>query len=304
MPADPAIATCILNQSAGVGLGQIGPDQLAAMFAIHNFEVSIVVAAGRDIPALARKAMAQGSQLVIAGGGDGTINAVARALVGSGAVLGVLPLGTLNHFAKDMKIPLRLEDAVAAIASGKIRHVDTGDVNGHLFLNNSSLGLYPRLVRERERLQQSGVGKRLAFARAMAWVMLRTTQMHVRLNIAGSGKSFRTTAFAFIGNNTYEATGWDIGTRQTMDLGKLWICLAPRRGTFGLLILALRSVMGWQAKNPAEIIETDECWIKPRQSHVDVARDGEVMRMKTPLHYRILPHSLRVMVPEDAPGAM
>ena len=81
---------------------------------------------------------------VVAAGGDGTINAVAAAIVDADKALGVLPFGTMNHFAKDLNIPLDFDGAIETIVAGHVTRVDVGDVNGRIFVNNSSLGLYPR----------------------------------------------------------------------------------------------------------------------------------------------------------------
>ena len=123
--------------------------------------------------------------MVVAAGGDGTMNAVASALIGTETAMGVLPLGTLNHFAKDLKIPLELEGAVATIVTGRIVPIDVGEVNGHIFLNNSSIGIYPWIVRERETEQRKGYRKWVAFARASISALKRYSLLHVRLRDGG-----------------------------------------------------------------------------------------------------------------------
>src|SRR3954469_13335443 len=85
----------------------------------------------------------RGDPLLIVGGGDGTIGAAASALVGSDTRLGILPLGTLNHFARDLGLPAKLEEAAAVIAAGRERRVDVAEMNGRTFINNSAIGLYP-----------------------------------------------------------------------------------------------------------------------------------------------------------------
>src|SRR5205085_3689399 len=107
------------------------------------------------------------------GGGDGTQSAIASRLAGTQLVHGVLPLGTLNHFAKDLGIPLQLDEAVRTLAEGRVLEVDVGEVNGRVFINNSSLGLYPEIVRERE-LQQMRLGK--SKWRALASASLHATE--------------------------------------------------------------------------------------------------------------------------------
>ncbi|HVG33349.1 MAG TPA: diacylglycerol kinase family protein, partial [Pyrinomonadaceae bacterium] len=135
--------------------------RLAELFSERGSDARITLAkSGNEIVELARRAARDDCHTVIAGGGDGTINAVASAVVGTDKRLGVLPLGTLNHFAKDLKIPLDLEGAVSNIFDAHVARVDVGEVNGRIFLNNSSLGLYPSIVRQREKQQERlGRGK-------------------------------------------------------------------------------------------------------------------------------------------------
>lgn len=144
-------AHVILNGSAGAGHDDATAHALREQFRQAGVEAQVVLAAnGGEMTAAARKALAAASDVVVAAGGDGTINAVASVLAGSGVPFGVLPLGTLNHFAKDIGMPLELEEAVRTIGAGRTRRVDVGQVNDRIFLNNSSLGLYPDIVHDRD----------------------------------------------------------------------------------------------------------------------------------------------------------
>jgi diacylglycerol kinase family enzyme len=241
--------------------------------------------------------VAEGSTLVLAGGGDGTINAVAAALIDTGAVLGVLPLGTLNHFAKDLKIPLGLEAAVANVFHGEVALVDVGEVNGRIFLNNASLGIYPGVVQEREARQRGGHGKWVAFAQAMIFVFKRYSPLRVRTKLDEATTLPASTPFVFVGNNRYQTAGLHIGERVSLDGGTLWVCQAPHAGRAKLLRLALQALIG--RSNPRElvILETSDFWVRPKARTLRVATDGEVSRMDTPLHFRSRPRALRVMVP-------
>jgi diacylglycerol kinase family enzyme len=289
-------ATCILNSAAG-GARQVR-EVLAHAFAQAGTDVQIVDLRGRsDATALARKAVAEGSQLLLAGGGDGTVSAVAAALIGTDAALGVLPLGTLNHFAKDLRIPLDLEAAVATSFHGQVAFVDVGEVNGRIFLNNSSLGIYPGVVLERETRQRGGRGKWVAFAEAVAFVFKRYSPLRVRTELDEATTLPASTPFVFVGNNRYQTAGLHVGERVSLDGGTLWVCQAPHAGRAKLLRLALQAVIG--RSNPRElvILETSEFWVRPRARTLRVATDGEVNRMDTPLHFRSRPRALRVMVP-------
>ena len=146
----------VINAGAGQGNGREQADKVAEAFARAGLPVPEPVLAedAATIASAVQAALDAGARLVVGGGGDGTLNQVASALVahprGAQACFGVLPLGTLNHFAKDLGIPLELAEAVAVLRSGREAEVDVAEVNGRLFLNNSSIGLYPDIVRERE----------------------------------------------------------------------------------------------------------------------------------------------------------
>ena len=298
MEQPPRPVICILNATAGPRPARTTPEQLAVAFAASGLAAEIWEAAtGAELADLCARAVARKCAIVVAAGGDGTVNCVAAALAGTTATLGVLPLGTLNHLARDLRIPMDVAAAIDVIANGRRQAVDAGEVDGRLFLNNSSLGLYPQLVRERVRLQGQGAGKWTAFARAARHVLTRHAHLHVRIHAGSGANAIRTTPFVFIGNNEYRAEGWNIGTRARLDGGRLWICMAPRLGAAGLVLLALRSLLGLRGRDAIEVFETTECWIATRRSRIDVARDGEVEAMDSPLHYRIRPGALHVMVP-------
>ncbi|MEP7220298.1 MAG: diacylglycerol kinase family protein, partial [Bacteroidota bacterium] len=149
----------IINKGSGTEQGNDPADDLAGRLDAAGLNATIELAgSGEEIISLAKRALADGRTMIVAGGGDGTINAVASLVVGTGTVLGVLPFGTLNHFAKDLGIPPDLDQAVDILANGTARLVDVGEVNGRIFLNNSSIGLYPNIVRHRE-MQQERLGR-------------------------------------------------------------------------------------------------------------------------------------------------
>jgi diacylglycerol kinase family enzyme len=194
-------AIVIVNGGSGGGNDQALVEELARIAAAAGLRARIELAHGDDIAGTIAAAIAARPRLIVAGGGDGTISAVAGALVDTGIALGVLPLGTLNHFAKDLGIPLELEAAVRVLAEGRTARIDVGEVNGRIFVNNSSLGLYPEIVRLRERQQKRfGRAKWVAFARAAVATLRRYPFLGVSLTIDGA-KALRRTPFVFIGNN-------------------------------------------------------------------------------------------------------
>ncbi|MBC7455646.1 MAG: sphingosine kinase [Massilia sp.] len=291
--------TVILNGSAGAGHDTQAVNDLRQKFSLHGCQADITLAgSGEDIIAAAHKALADGAAVVVAGGGDGTINAVASVLAGSAAGFGGLPLRALNHFAKDLGIPLELGEAVRTVAEGRRIRVDVGAVNEKIFLNNSSLGLYPDIVREREKQQRRlGRGKWPAAAWATIAALRRFPFLSVRVRVDGVQHA-RRTPFVFIGNNEYIMQGLSIGARARLDAGTLSLYVAQRPGRLGLLRFAWRAVCGRLAQErDFDVMLSDRLDIETRHRHLRVATDGEVSNMATPLRYRILPAALTVIVP-------
>jgi YegS/Rv2252/BmrU family lipid kinase len=289
----------IINASSGTDDKEQALERLEEMFAARGLEAQVQLASsGAEIVDFARRAVKENREPIIAGGGDGTINAVAAQLINTDRTLGVLPLGTLNHFAKDLKIPLALDEAAETIISGRAMLVDVGEVNGRVFLNNSSLGLYPSIVHQRERQQQRlGRGKWPAFVWAALSVLKRYPFLNVRLH-ADEKELKRRTPFVFVGNNEYVMESFNIGSRSCLDAGELSLYIAHRTGRMGLLRLAWRALFGGlRDAEDFDALCTKEIWIETSRRKLRVATDGEVTVMQTPLHYRVLPRALRVIVP-------
>jgi YegS/Rv2252/BmrU family lipid kinase len=293
----------IINARSGFDEKEGARRRVAEIFNQSRVACDITLAQnGAEVAELAQQAARADWKVIVAGGGDGTINAVASAVVGSDKILGVLPLGTLNHFARDLKIPNDLDLAARAIVSGRTISVDVGEVNGRIFLNNSSLGLYPTIVREREKKQKLGSGKWPAFIWAALAALRRYPFLDIRLSV--DGKEFhRRTPFVFIGNNDYAMESFNIGSRDCLDRGQLSVYMTHRTGRWGLLRLALRALLG-RLREDRDFLAlcTGEVRIETRRRRLRVAFDGEVDVMETPFHYRVRPRALRVIVPnkEDA----
>ena len=292
----------IINATSGFQDKEEVRRRLQDLFTASGVEARISIArTGKQVDQLARSAARGRGQVIVAGGGDGTISTVASAIIegGSAKALGVVPLGTLNHFAQDLRIPLVVADAARVIIAGHKTRIDVGEVNGHIFLNNSSLGLYPIIVREREKQQRLGFGKWPAFAWAALTVLRRYPFLDVRLIVDGAKLNCRT-PFVFIGNNQYAMEGFKIGRRERLDAGKLSLYITNRTGRLGLIRLALRALFG-RLRNEKDFMAmtTDEVRIETRRKRLRVAFDGEIDILETPLHYRARPGLLPIVVPEQ-----
>jgi diacylglycerol kinase family enzyme len=236
--------------------------------------------------------------VIVAAGGDGTVNAVASAVAGTGIALGVLPVGTLNHFARDIGMPLGLDAAARVIVAGRRRAVDVGEVNGRVFVNNSSIGLYPTMVHRRDKQQRRlGRGK----WQAMLWALHSVLRSHPFLDLALEidGTAYRRrTPLVFIGNNEYRMEGFYVGLRERLDCGVLSLYLTHRGGRLGLLLLGLRALFGrLQQAKEFEAARVTRVRIESRHTRLLVATDGEVAAFDLPLEYRVRPRALQVIVP-------
>jgi diacylglycerol kinase family enzyme len=293
----------VINAGAGQGHGREQADKVVEAFAGLGFPAQVALARdGVQVLSSVRAALDRGVRMVVGGGGDGTLNQVAAALLahpqGAGVELGILPLGTLNHFAKDLGIPLGLKDAAAVVVHGRVAEIDIGEVNGRPFLNNSSLGLYPDIVHERKRQQaRLGRGKWPAFAWATLAALQRYSFHTVTLHADGREVS-RRTPFVFVGNNDYEFAGMNIGARPCIDRGELCVWVARHTGRLGLLWFALAALFGQLHRvHGLDHLRTGALQIDSHSPRLRVSTDGEEIEMDTPLRYRSRAHALRVRVP-------
>lgn len=293
----------ILNDSAGNGCRDEDIAKLRDAFDAAGAQAHFFAARrGAELQSMAMRAAREKPAVIVAAGGDGTINAVASALVGTDIALGIVPLGTFNHFARDLHIALDLEAAVRTIVGGHSIRVDVGEVNGRIFINNSSVGLYPAFVLLRERQQRRlGRGKWQAMFWAIITVLRRSPFLDVRLRL-DQVEQHRRTPFVFIGNNEYQMEGFNIGRRERLDSGCLSVYVTQRRDRGGLIRLALAALFGRLRQGRDFAAATAHTLrIEARHKHLLVATDGEVAPMQMPLDYRIRAGALRVLVPAPDP---
>ena len=275
-------------------------ERVSELFAAAGVDATVVAltrAPRLEILPLARRI---GADAVVAGGGDGTVSTVAGALVEQPIPLGVLPLGTLNHFARDLEIPFDAAAAARIVAAGRERAVDVGEVGGRVFVNNASIGLYPRIVRRRDEIMERlGRGKWVAALMAAASVLRRFPLVGVRLKVEGDA-AVRKTPFVFVGNNRYEIDLLRLGRRSHLDCGELSLYLPVSSDRFTMLRLMLRALFGHlQQGRDFESVCAPELTVETRRRRLHVAVDGELLTMRPPLRYRALPGALRVLVPPE-----
>jgi len=289
----------IINAGAGNPHVEDRSRTLSALLLAGGIHADVRLArTGDEIDSLVRAAVAGHPRLLIAAGGDGTISTAAAAIAGTDITLGVLPFGTLNHFAKDLGIPLELEASVQNIVENNVIAVDVAEVNGRVFINNSSLGLYPDIVRDRERRQSRlGRGKWRSFLWASFSVLRRFPFLVVRIDVESTTRDFLTPV-VFIGNNEYQMRGFDIGARESLERGVLSVYIVKKGRRAALVRLSLAALLGrLEQERDFESLTATELVIETNRRRVLVSTDGEVQPMTSPLQYRVRPRDLRVIVP-------
>lgn len=252
--------------------------------------------------ALAARAVAAHGVLVAAGG-DGTLNTVAQAALAAGCPFGVLPQGTFNYFGRTHGIPEDLEDAVRALLTARVQPVQIGRVNAQIFLVNASIGLYPRLLEEREHdKRQYGRSRLVAILSALKTALRPHRRLHLTVELDGHTRHLRATTL-FVGNNRLQME--QVGM-QSLDAaigeGQL-AALAPRPvGKLGMLAMLLRGALGRLETSDAlvsfafrRLVLRAPRW--PGRRQVKLATDGEVHTLRLPLEFAVLEGRLQLLVP-------
>jgi diacylglycerol kinase family enzyme len=300
----------LMNAGAGAFSQSLAADvkkTVRTSFAQYSVAVEIRFIDGKGLREAIERALVRARRgdidAVVIGGGDGSMRTAASVLGGTSVPLGVLPLGTLNHFAKDLAIPLQIEEAVAVIAAGRTRKVDLAEVNGETFINNSSIGIYPYMVIDRERRRaHHRITKWMAAVPAFFRMMRHFPRRRLRIGAAGFDRPYRTPCL-FVGNNEYSMELFSIGRRHRLDSGKLWFYVVKPREPLAFFWMVCRMCFGrLDQTRDLDTFQLAEAEISATSSRLPVALDGEVEIMHSPLRYRSGPESLTVIVPASASG--
>lgn len=286
----------ILNPAAGLVPGQ-RYRQVAEAFApfdgikLHIEELSHP----RELERSIARQLAQGADIIAVGGGDGTLSVAANLLAHSPVVLGVLPLGSLNHFARDLGIPLDLPGAARVIAQGIPRRVDLGEVNGRYFINNVSIGVYPMAVRLRDRWRPYlGKWPAMWLASLSLLVLLPTIRFRVQLDLPHHRGAV---VVVFVGNNRYQLHWPSLGQRLRLDDGMLDLMILREASPWKIL-RAIWLVLRGRIKE-VEGLETgmrETVTVHTRRRRVRIGIDGETLRVDCPLYFRSHRRALQVQV--------
>lgn len=290
----------LLNRSGGaLAADPKLADRVGAAFKSAGIDAEIELLSGEECAARCGAIAEAGDPLLIVGGGDGTISAAASALAGTETKLGILPLGTLNHFARDLGIPSDLEAATKLIAEKSERRVDVGEMNGRIFINNSAIGLYPLMLVDRDRQRRRlGRSKRLAMIVASIRTLWRFGRRRLTLTVNEERSGRVDTPLLFVGNNDYRIDLGAAGRRERLDSGELSVFVMRKKTRRGMIAASVRALLNRsRGDDMVRLDGVERLRVSSARSHFAVSLDGEVVRAKPPLEYGIRKKALRVIAP-------
>ena len=277
--------------------------------ALHLLEVQDP----QQLGAMARQAVALAQQtggVVVAAGGDGTINTVAQAVLGSGCAFGVLPQGTFNYFSRTHGIPSETAEALQVLLAGHSQPAQVGLVGERVFLVNASLGLYPELLEEREGWKrQFGRSRLVAFGAGLATLLRGHRSLRLRVQSQGQERELRTPTL-FVGNNALQLQQLGLPEAEAAGAGCLAAIALRPVGVLKMLVLLWRGAFGRLGEADELIhVATRQLTVRPSRrlgtfgsKRIKVATDGEVSWMRLPLSFRVAPQTLDLLrPPEPAP---
>ena len=258
---------------------------------------------GADLTDMARQAVEEGFDVVVAAGGDGTQAAVASALAGTDVAMAVIPGGTFNYFARDLGSGETVDEALKIFDAPQVRHVHVGDVNGMIFMNNISFGAYPEILKRRESIYRRwGRSRIAAYWSALVALWNLRHPLHLTVQAEGQEQHF-TTALAFVAKSAYQLETFGLEGAERVREGHLALLIARARKPGPLIRAALRLAFGKTARYADfDLICADEMRIKANPPHEYVAHDGEKTWMDSPFDIRVRRNALKVLVPGGAGG--
>jgi diacylglycerol kinase family enzyme len=284
------------NPSSGLKMAAAEQDALQHAARDAGFEV-IRVSHDLDCAALIRQRMNEGVRVFVAAGGDGTINTVIQPLVNTDAIFGVIPVGTYNHFAKDLGIPLAWRDALDVILTGTIKPIDTARINERFFVNNVSMGLYPELVARREEKGRDYPRWKARLFAAFA-TLRKYPYIAVTLDSEHHHEVIRTHVL-MISNNSYDLSRLGIeAPRLALEEGRLSVYWLPHVRRLALTSFIAHYLAGRVHTAPGfRSFRTSQVRVQSTKQHFHVGIDGEVVTMENPLVITTVPQALSVKVP-------
>lgn len=284
----------ILNKHANQ-TQKLDPAELEAITNAAGFHCDILSVHPNQLGDTLEQALKNKCAAIVVGGGDGSVRTVAQILGETNIPLAIFPVGTYNHFAKDLKTPEKFSDLLQLIRDNKVKQVDTGMVNEQIFINNASVGFYTAMVKEREKyLEMAPKSKLWKIMLNVLNLFKKFPTYKVNVEINGKQLTYNTCLF-FVGNNLYSMEASNFGVRETLTEGVLGVYTLKCTSRYQVLKLVFNLVVNRRAfKDYFEFFKTVNFSVDSRLKSFSATLDGEVVRLQLPLKFSIKAKSLRV----------
>lgn len=279
-------------------------EQLLTYFTEQGFEIqAFELGEKKDFPTLMqsiiqRHQSSESIGVIVAAGGDGTLNAVAKALLGINIPLGILPLGTFNYVARVLNIPIDIMQAAEVIATGQIRSIHVAKINDQIYLNNASLGLYPLFIQRRE-LYNAKFGRFPLHAYTSGLDVLIRDRKELKLEVEVDGKIYPVkTPLIFFGNNQLQLAEMKLRIAKCAEQGQVAGVVVAKSDKLTLFRMLLQLIRGELEQAPdVYSFAADDVKVFSRREKLTVALDGEIVEMRPPLHITVQKNAVNIMVP-------
>lgn len=313
---DPASALLfVINASAGALDVDAKRAVIESTLAAHGRKGELLICGPTDVARVATEAAAAAvarSSAVIAVGGDGSLSTVAQAAHAAGCPMGVIPYGTFNYFARTHGIPPKPAAAMRLLLEGRPQPVQVGAINDRLFLVNASLGVYPELLQDREAYKaRFGRSRWVAFVAGCATLLRAQRRLRLHIEMGATVRDVQTLTL-FVGNNPLQLQQLGAEPADTVPgtpgNGSLAALTLRPIGTLAMIRLMLHGAMGRLGEAAGvDSFEFTHMVVKPRlargRREIKVAFDGELARMRAPIHIRVLDKPLYLLQAAGAEGA-
>jgi diacylglycerol kinase family enzyme len=291
----------VLNANSGTAsmLG-VTREQLAAGFAERGISAEIDDDRDTPLPDRIKTALASDADAIVAAGGDGTVTALAEAMVGTQRPLAILPLGTANMLARDLSVPLDVETWLDQIEAMQPRAIDVGSVNGRFFLHKVVIGLIPALAAGREHVRgQRNAAAFFGFSRYFVRRMVRARRLAVEITPRGGDPHIERVQSIAVANNSYTQGLGQFFSRPELDRGHLTLYVVKHLNLGDMLRLTTEMLLGnWQEDEALMIDTIDAVRIRTRRKLVKVMFDGEIETLHSPLDFTLRPRALNILAPQ------
>lgn len=294
----------VINERAGTALGGDVASMRASLetiFKNHGHDIKVDVVAPKLLKPTLEAAAKTNADMLIVGGGDGTVRTGARIAIDSGKALGVLPLGTLNRLARDLKIPLDLNEAAEALAGGSIKSIDVASVNDKIYLCNSLLGLPPEFSAVRQSLRgKPFIERAKGYIRVVRTILASRNRLRITIDDGAEQTPLRVLSLA-VANNAYcEQPGLGL-VRPNLDGGELAVYASRHRSGWAMMRAMVRAIVGrWKGDPHLQQFRGHDLTVRIARPRVRLSNDGEVETYATPLRYKIHPKALKIVMPASA----